>query len=512
MTTTTNTVPFISTSTSDTPVSSSLSSPSSRFAVLGSGASTASPWLQCIISQDNCCPICKEACANPTMSYNVRNNVSALLTFYPNNNNNTATENTPKHVMIDAGKTMRSTIWKCFPQLKVSGIDALLLTHAHADAYLGLDDLRDISPKSTLPIYLTQSTYDIIENAFPYLCNRTNIPKPASTSSISLDADILKKSNSNTTKIVEGNLVGSTDDDKDETTKENTNGNVTPPKYGHGVHKLLRKPATTFVAQLDFRIITPWVPFVIHEAGDIIVTPIPVQHGYKTWDICMAFEFGCRLPLLSSPSLSNNNNAPLLNSPTDEQTILSSPTATSNSNTHNSLSLPPFSGSRILYISDVNAVSDEAHAYFRSRPIDLLLLDCLNYGQYPTHFSMLQAINCTVSYQAKKTRFIGMNHRIDHTLEHEKLQLWGNTYDKSKPLDIGLAHDCDPFNVDIAHTITPTQLQNEIESIRKFVQQQRDPNNANEPVMEGYTEPVREEWKDENSPTVQKIMNGWQFR
>ena len=43
-----------------------------------------------------------------------------------------------------SGKTLRDTVLKNFPRLNISTIDALLLTHGHADAMMGLDDLRDL--------------------------------------------------------------------------------------------------------------------------------------------------------------------------------------------------------------------------------------------------------------------------------------------------------------------------------------------------------------------------------
>ena len=42
--------------------------------------------------------------------------------------------------MVDAGKTMRPACLKSLPKLGISSIDALLLTHDHADAIFGLDD------------------------------------------------------------------------------------------------------------------------------------------------------------------------------------------------------------------------------------------------------------------------------------------------------------------------------------------------------------------------------------
>ena len=45
-------------------------------------------------------------------------------------------------ILIDAGKDFRQSALELFPKYKLRRIDALLLTHAHADAINGLDDLR----------------------------------------------------------------------------------------------------------------------------------------------------------------------------------------------------------------------------------------------------------------------------------------------------------------------------------------------------------------------------------
>jgi glyoxylase-like metal-dependent hydrolase (beta-lactamase superfamily II) len=46
--------------------------------------------------------------------------------------------------LIDCGKTFREVVLKVFPKYGLKEIGALLLTHGHADAILGMDDLRDL--------------------------------------------------------------------------------------------------------------------------------------------------------------------------------------------------------------------------------------------------------------------------------------------------------------------------------------------------------------------------------
>ena len=49
-------------------------------------------------------------------------------------------------ILIDCGKTFREQAIEFFPKKGLRKIDALILTHHHADAIDGLDDLRGEYP------------------------------------------------------------------------------------------------------------------------------------------------------------------------------------------------------------------------------------------------------------------------------------------------------------------------------------------------------------------------------
>jgi phosphoribosyl 1,2-cyclic phosphodiesterase len=147
---------------------------SERFSaiLLGTGASNRVPRLDHVLSQD--CAVC--AAAMSDRSRDRRNNVSLALLCRG------------KTVMIDAGKTMYSACTRFFPSHGIKTVHAILLTHGHADAILGLDDVRElqkmervsdadgnavgfrlVGDQTLMPIITNQKTIDEVKRQFPYL-------------------------------------------------------------------------------------------------------------------------------------------------------------------------------------------------------------------------------------------------------------------------------------------------------------------------------------------------------
>ena len=144
-----------------------------RFDVLflGSGVSTGVPRIGCIVRPDQSQPPCK-VCHDALRegSRNRRGNVSILLRYWH-------ADGRPRHIMVDAGKTMREQCMRLLPRHGIRTLDALLLTHAHADAIHGLDDIRDFQQQGTrhlswlppLPCYASAKTFEEIKRRFGYL-------------------------------------------------------------------------------------------------------------------------------------------------------------------------------------------------------------------------------------------------------------------------------------------------------------------------------------------------------
>jgi hypothetical protein len=134
----------------------------------GTGCSSTLPLVRCAIDGNGGCA-CAVALRNGRGDPNWRGNVGAVLRFV-------GADGTAQHVQIDVGKSWREAAVRWFPTHGIRRIDGVLLTHEHADASLGLDDLRSLQMKSALgtassviPVFADLRSLKKIRAAFPYL-------------------------------------------------------------------------------------------------------------------------------------------------------------------------------------------------------------------------------------------------------------------------------------------------------------------------------------------------------
>ncbi|KAK8963134.1 hypothetical protein KSP40_PGU017403 [Platanthera guangdongensis] len=140
---------------------------------LGTGCSSALPNAQCVIlPADPPCEVCSQSLSlPPEQNPNYRCNTSLLIDYIDE-------KGASKYILIDVGKTFREQVLRWFTHHKIPRVDSIILTHEHADAVLGLDDIRAVQPYSSTneidptPIYLTQYAMESITEKFPYLVKK----------------------------------------------------------------------------------------------------------------------------------------------------------------------------------------------------------------------------------------------------------------------------------------------------------------------------------------------------
>ncbi|KAL6043784.1 Metallo-hydrolase/oxidoreductase superfamily protein isoform 3 [Balamuthia mandrillaris] len=148
---------------------------------MGTGSSGMVPRPSCLLVEPRTCRVCDDAHENPD-SKNRRLNTSLLFRFRSllpeaaeeeeggGSDGTTAKRGKVYNVLIDCGKSFREASLRWMIKYKVKSLDAVLLTHDHADATLGLDDLREWTRHtSNLPIYLVERDLDALSRVFPYL-------------------------------------------------------------------------------------------------------------------------------------------------------------------------------------------------------------------------------------------------------------------------------------------------------------------------------------------------------
>ncbi|KAF3323093.1 hydrolase [Carex littledalei] len=141
---------------------------------LGTGCSSAVPNARCLIQpSDPPCKVCSDSLSiPPELNPNYRCNTSLLIDYLEDDGMS------HHYILIDVGKCFREQVLRWFVRHKIPCVDSIILTHEHADAILGLDDIRVVQPFSPTndinptPIYLTQFAMDSIAMKFPYLATK----------------------------------------------------------------------------------------------------------------------------------------------------------------------------------------------------------------------------------------------------------------------------------------------------------------------------------------------------
>ena len=320
---------------------------------LGTGSSTGCPKPLCALLQDHTdssCFVSNLAMeGNPKYNKNYRNNPSILISHANDDDtNNVNAENRLRSVIIDVGKTFREGALRWMPSHN-KHIDAIVLTHGHADAIGGMDDVRgfqsiiknenasnrkDKYRVQPIPVFLSDECLQVVSRQFPYL-----VPDESKDLTFS-DSSILK-------------------DNK-------------PVVKRH-------------VAALNYHTIEPFEPFL---AAGLKIIPLPVKHGEDM--ICLGFAFSLKHVNVSKRSHSFNN-----------------PTNHKESFFENEKKV-----TNIVYLSDISRMLSKTESFIMEKlpPTDILIIDSLlRHRRHSTHYNLDQAIAMARTLGAKKTYIVGMN-------------------------------------------------------------------------------------------------------
>lgn len=148
----------------------------SEIIFLGTGTSEGIPRVSCLTHPTTACAVCSKA--TEPGNRNRRRNTGILIRYI-----NTLGR---YNILVDAGKFFYHSALQWFPAFGLRTIDAVLITHSHADAIGGLDDLRDwtnnVQPH--IPIYVAQRDFEVMKKTHYYLVDTSVVLPGAAVSEL----------------------------------------------------------------------------------------------------------------------------------------------------------------------------------------------------------------------------------------------------------------------------------------------------------------------------------------
>ncbi|XP_042457427.1 putative hydrolase C777.06c isoform X1 [Zingiber officinale] len=148
----------------------------SEIIFLGTGTSEGIPRVSCLTAESKICEVCSKA--SVPGDKNNRLNTSILICYV----NSLGRYN----ILVDAGKFFYHSALRWFPTYGLRKIDAVIITHSHADAIGGLDDLRDWTNnvQPSIPIYVAQRDLEVMKKTHYYIVDTSGLIPGAAVSKL----------------------------------------------------------------------------------------------------------------------------------------------------------------------------------------------------------------------------------------------------------------------------------------------------------------------------------------
>ncbi|KAN0124941.1 Beta-lactamase-like protein [Russula decolorans] len=336
--------------------------PGIEFIFLGTGTSGSLPNVSCLTAPESATP-CKTCLSTlkPEGKKNIRRNTSTVMRIE-------GKDGKMRTIVIDVGKNFQAAAVEWFPKYGLRRIDAVLITHAHADAMNGLDDLRGWTLKGSIQqfidVYVSQATFAEVERAFPYMVAR-----------------------------------------------EFASGGGDIPEF-------------------KWHIFEDKVPIDVADSG-ILITPFEVQHG-RLWAASAPPGFTPTPATSPSttperPSTPKINPASSLLAPPAAPTVSQHPAPASVNDGQGAPELHPYLchafkiQDSVIYLSDVSRISEESWAVLnqpsRSDPSHqyaVAIVDCLRPLAHISHYGIREAVNVARRINAQRTYLTGFAHEVSH--------------------------------------------------------------------------------------------------
>ena len=173
----------------DNPDDGKISARKMRLIFLGTGSSMGTPYLKCLLDDEwKSLPRCETSRlameGRPEDNRNYRNSPSLCVQLVGERDDGV---NVNENILIDCGKHFRQAAIQYLPKNNVKKFTSIVLTHEHADAMIGLDDVRLVQAAEPANLYVASRHFIPVKTKFGYL-----LPEVAATKESTSETKVVR--------------------------------------------------------------------------------------------------------------------------------------------------------------------------------------------------------------------------------------------------------------------------------------------------------------------------------